>query len=83
MPLIKITIVNVCLAGADEDVHAEGMLNRKHEWETHSKRASNRSWDKVYIVLEGGNVSSFKDQKHAKSVSVRFCHKISSEMCFI
>ncbi|ESP01600.1 hypothetical protein LOTGIDRAFT_139452 [Lottia gigantea] len=45
----------------------EGMLVRKHEWESSDKKAGNRSWDKVYSVLSGTQLSCYKDQKHAKS----------------
>ncbi|XP_064621468.1 spectrin beta chain-like isoform X3 [Lineus longissimus] len=50
-----------------EEVHHEGVLSRKHEWESTTKKASSRSWDKVYAVLHGKEMSFYKDQKHAKS----------------
>lgn len=28
----------------------EGVLTRKHEWESTTKKASNRSWDKVSLI---------------------------------
>ena len=34
-----------------EDGVIEGLLTRKHEWESTTKKASNRSWDKVNIFL--------------------------------
>ena len=34
---------------AGEDGVIEGTLVRKHEWESTTKKASNRSWDKVNI----------------------------------
>jgi spectrin beta len=49
---------------ADEDIVIEGSLNRKHEWESTTKKASNRSWDKVYVVLRSGVLIAYKDQKH-------------------
>ncbi|KAI5643315.1 spectrin repeat domain-containing protein [Phthorimaea operculella] len=52
-------------AGDDEGV--EGTLTRKHEWESAAKRASNRSWDKVYVVAKDGRMSFYKDQKSYKS----------------
>ncbi|XP_050344038.1 spectrin beta chain isoform X6 [Nymphalis io] len=52
-------------AGEDEGV--EGTLVRKHEWESAAKRASNRSWDKVYVVAKDGRMSFYKDQKAYKS----------------
>ena len=45
----------------------EGLLNRKHEWESRVKKASNRSWEKVYVVLNNRSLLFYKDQKHAKS----------------
>ncbi|XP_065563390.1 spectrin beta chain-like isoform X3 [Artemia franciscana] len=53
-------------AQATEDV-IEGSLLRKHEWESASKKASNRSWEKVYIVLRDASMATYKDQKTAKS----------------
>lgn len=34
---------------AGEDGVIEGVLTRKHEWESTTKKASNRSWDKVIL----------------------------------
>lgn len=45
----------------------EGMLTRKHEWESTTKKASNRSWEKVYVVLSDNALSFFKDQKYSKA----------------
>ena len=45
------------------DVLLEGILNRKHEWESATKRASNRSWEKLYVVLGKGTLGVYKDQK--------------------
>ncbi|KAF4521837.1 hypothetical protein B566_EDAN003711 [Ephemera danica] len=45
----------------------EGMLVRKHEWENTTKKASNRSWDKLFVVVRGGQIYFYKDQKTAKS----------------
>jgi spectrin beta len=45
----------------------EGMLVRKHEWESTTKKASNRSWDKVCVVLKGTTLGFFKDQKSYRS----------------
>ncbi|CAH0387321.1 unnamed protein product [Bemisia tabaci] len=49
------------------DGNLEGVLNRKHEWESTTKKASNRSWDKVYVSIHGTSVCFYKDQKSAKS----------------
>lgn len=46
------------LAGGD-DVY-EGTVNRKHEWESTTKKASNRSWDKVYLTLRQGDLAVYK-----------------------
>lgn len=53
----------------DQDVRIEGTLSRKHEWESVNKKASNRSWDKFYCVINNSNRFEFyKDQKHFKNV---------------
>lgn len=36
--------------GGDSDA-VEGTLTRKHEWESTTKKASNRSWDKVIAII--------------------------------
>ncbi|KMQ98255.1 spectrin beta chain isoform x6 [Lasius niger] len=62
-------------AGEDEgheqrspsDDEFEGPLQRKHEWESTTKKASNRSWDKVYMVVRGQNLCVYKDQKSYKA----------------
>jgi hypothetical protein len=36
---------------AGEDGVIEGTLVRKHEWESTTKKASNRSWDKVNFEI--------------------------------
>uniref|UniRef100_A0A0B7BRC6 PH domain-containing protein n=1 Tax=Arion vulgaris TaxID=1028688 RepID=A0A0B7BRC6_9EUPU len=50
-----------------EAVHEEGVLSRKHELEVGEKKAGNRSWDKLFVVLHGPSLSCYKDQKHAKT----------------
>ncbi|XP_037941543.1 spectrin beta chain isoform X2 [Teleopsis dalmanni] len=45
----------------------EGYLIRKHEWESTTKKASNRSWDKLYIVARAGRICFYKDIKSFKS----------------
>uniref|UniRef100_A0A913HUS6 Spectrin beta chain n=1 Tax=Strongyloides stercoralis TaxID=6248 RepID=A0A913HUS6_STRER len=42
----------------------EGVLIRKHTYESLDKKASNRSWEKLYAVLHGGEIAFFKDSKH-------------------
>lgn len=46
----------------DED-QLEGSLYRKHEWENTTKKASNRSWDKLFLVLRGNMLLFYKDRK--------------------
>ncbi|KAG0433099.1 hypothetical protein HPB47_020250 [Ixodes persulcatus] len=53
-------------APTDEDGQFEGLLLRKHEWESTTKKASNRSWEKVYVVIRGAVLAAYKDQKHYK-----------------
>ncbi|EEC14090.1 spectrin beta chain, putative [Ixodes scapularis] len=53
-------------APTDEDAQFEGLLLRKHEWESTTKKASNRSWEKVYVVIRGAVLAAYKDQKHYK-----------------
>lgn len=50
-----------------EDGLLEGVLTRKHEWESTTKKASNRSWEKVYGVSRNGRLTFYKDQKVYKS----------------
>jgi len=45
----------------------EGTVTRKHEWESTTKKASIRSWDKVYLVLRNGELAVYKDQKSARA----------------
>ncbi|XP_075591852.1 spectrin beta chain isoform X2 [Dermatophagoides farinae] len=50
-----------------DDIIMEGFVNRKHEWESTTKRSSNRSWDKVFVVLKKSQLLFYKDQKHSKN----------------
>ncbi|XP_047434316.1 spectrin beta chain, non-erythrocytic 1 isoform X1 [Mugil cephalus] len=43
----------------------EGFLHRKHEWEGHNKKASNRSWHNVYCVINNHEMGFYKDSKAA------------------
>merc|ERR1712051_29822 len=45
------------------DGELEGMLVRKHEWESTTKKASNRSWEKICVVLKESQMFFYKDQK--------------------
>merc|ERR1711997_179993 len=49
------------------DGELEGMLVRKHEWESTTKKASNRSWEKLCVVLKGSQIVFYKDQKTYRS----------------
>jgi len=49
------------------DGELEGMLVRKHEWESTTKKASNRSWEKLCVVLKGSQIMFYKDQKTYRS----------------
>jgi spectrin beta len=50
------------------------MLVRKHEWESTTKKASNRSWDKIFCVLSNKALAAYKDQKHAKADPKTYFH---------
>lgn len=61
-----------------EDGVIEGVLTRKHEWESTTKKASNRSWDKVRFC-------SFKNQKNLICFQIIFfltrflsCHALDA-----
>lgn len=43
-----------------------GHLYRKHVYESMSKAASNRAWNKHFFVVKPGQIVAFKDQKHAR-----------------
>uniref|UniRef100_A0A8C4DFL9 Spectrin beta chain n=1 Tax=Dicentrarchus labrax TaxID=13489 RepID=A0A8C4DFL9_DICLA len=45
----------------------EGMLCRKQEMESHSKKAATRSWQNVYCVLRKGSLGFYKDGKSASN----------------
>uniref|UniRef100_A0A3Q3JTV3 Spectrin, beta, non-erythrocytic 2 n=1 Tax=Monopterus albus TaxID=43700 RepID=A0A3Q3JTV3_MONAL len=54
--------------GAESDPETmEGMLCRKQEMESHSKKAASRSWQNVYCVLRKGSLGFYKDSKSASS----------------
>ncbi|OXA60757.1 Spectrin beta chain [Folsomia candida] len=59
--------MNIKRPGPSEDGVIEGSLIRKHEWESTTKKASNRSWSAVYTVLKGGSLLFYKDQKNFKT----------------
>lgn len=50
-----------------DDEGFEGHLVRKHEWENTTTKATNRSWDKVYCVVQSGQIAFYKDAKTAKT----------------
>merc|ERR1719225_1007701 len=49
-------------SGERDGDEIEGMLVRKHEWESTTKKASNRSWDKVCVVLKGTKMLFYKGE---------------------
>jgi len=59
----------VSLLEPDSDSRLEGVLHRKHEWESRKVKASHRTWDKLYAIQKEKHISFYKDQKHAKTVS--------------
>lgn len=57
--LVRIEAERRSSAAGGEDIY-EGMVSRKHEWESTTKKSSNRSWDKVYLTLRQGELAVFK-----------------------
>ncbi|XP_051977806.1 spectrin beta chain, non-erythrocytic 1-like isoform X1 [Xyrauchen texanus] len=54
--------------GAEAATEAmEGMLCRKQEMDSHSKKAATRSWQNVYCVLRKGSMGFYKDNKSASN----------------
>jgi spectrin beta len=54
-------------SGEPSSTAMEGNLNRKHEWESTTKKASNRKWEKLFAMLSGTSLLFYKDQKHARA----------------
>ncbi|XP_030602691.1 spectrin family protein isoform X2 [Archocentrus centrarchus] len=54
-------------AAESEPEAMEGMLCRKQEMESHSKKAASRSWQNVYCVLRKGSLGFYKDSKSASN----------------
>ena len=48
----------------EDDIVIEGALNRKHALESATKKASNRKWETVYVVVRPGSLTTYKDRKH-------------------
>lgn len=49
---------------------AEGLLVRKHDWESTTKKAANRSWDKVCFVTHSNESKKNKhDSYHAEDAN--------------
>ncbi|RWS10326.1 spectrin beta chain-like protein [Dinothrombium tinctorium] len=63
-PSIRAERVSPAVPG-DAEILLEGNLNRKHVWESVTKKAK-RSWERVYVVLKGSSLLFYKDQKHFK-----------------
>jgi len=59
--------------GAEGSLH-EGFLTRKHEWESTIKKASNRSWEKLFMVLQEGQLVAYKDARAAKAAPTSYHH---------
>ncbi|KAK9729914.1 Pleckstrin homology domain [Popillia japonica] len=51
----------------DEEPALEGLLTRKHEWESTTLKSTNRSWIAMYCVLKGTQLHFYKDAKSAKA----------------
>ncbi|XP_060077133.1 spectrin beta chain-like isoform X2 [Ylistrum balloti] len=64
-----------------EAVHHEGMLTRKHEWKNDEEKATNRSWDKVYVVLHGNTLSCYKDKKKQDRIHHEPVLSLASATC--
>jgi spectrin beta len=47
----------------------EGVLMRKHTYDSLDRKAANRTWEKLYVVLQNGEIYFFKDQKHRQEGS--------------
>jgi len=71
--MINLLIFFFFLILKEDEPKYEGLLSRKHEWESVNRKASNRSWDKIYCTVSSTNKFEFyKDQKHFKNVSFNF-----------
>lgn len=46
------------------DWRLSATLSRKHEWESGHKKASSRAWHPLFMVLDSGRLSAFKDERH-------------------
>lgn len=56
---LQLTAERQSSAAGGEDA-CDGMVYRKHEWESTTKKASNRSWDKVFLTLRQGELAAYK-----------------------
>lgn len=65
---LQLTAERQSSAAGGEDA-CEGMVYRKHEWESTTKKASNRSWDKVYLTLRQGELAAYK-VRHSVNTSL-------------
>ncbi len=52
----------------------EAVLTRKHEWESRAKKASNRSWHPLFLVLAEGQLAAYKDERHARERPTEHYH---------
>uniref|UniRef100_A0A0M3K8W6 Spectrin beta chain (inferred by orthology to a D. melanogaster protein) n=1 Tax=Anisakis simplex TaxID=6269 RepID=A0A0M3K8W6_ANISI len=70
--------------GTDVGDAFEGVLIRKHTYESLDRKASSRSWEKVYVVLRGTRLAFFKDQKHKEEgIAYHGEEPISLEGCSV
>ena len=47
------------------EVRHEGSIVRKQEWESGTRKATNRSWQPLYALLQHEAIAFFKDARHA------------------
>ncbi|XP_035204632.1 spectrin beta chain-like [Stegodyphus dumicola] len=52
----------------------EGSVIRKHDWESTARKATNRSWEKVYLYVKAHTLYTYKDQKHRKQDPDNYYH---------
>ncbi|TKR87947.1 hypothetical protein L596_012272 [Steinernema carpocapsae] len=55
------------MRGTDTGDAFEGVLLRKHTYEALDRKAPSRSWEKLFSVIQGGELSFYKDQKHREA----------------
>ena len=68
----NIYLIEVSSPKSSSDDELEGHLTRKHAFESTMKKASSRSWDKVYAIVRGNQMGFYRDMKTAKSAQDQF-----------